>query len=429
MPEAPATTPIAAPSKPASPAPTGAAEIKPTPPSELKPPPVKKASGEDPFAELDRLSKEDKPVARREAAKATPPPKPPTKDGKPAPAKDASAEDRPTDETKKEDGTASTAGSVETAKSTEPAKPVHAAELRAAYEALKKEHAELKRQTQEKASKPAETPPEVPKLVEHNKALTERIEKLTKELQLASYERSEEYQDRYVKPFQQAYIAGRNATARLKMTMSDGTQRQGTAADFDALMATPDDAQFAERATELFGPQAPLLVYHRARVQELDRQRSEAVDEAQRSARERDKQRVQEEAIREQQTKANMENLSKTFQKLNQDAVEKYPQWFAPEEGDEEGNAILAKSFELVDRVFQTGVPPDEMVRLHSVMRNKAAGFDRLVLKLKRATTQIAELQKELDQFKASEPGPDSGPRGKEAKPMSYEEEIDALAR
>jgi hypothetical protein len=119
------------------------------------------------------------------------------------------------------------------------------------------------------------------------------------------------------------------------------------------------------------------------------------------------------------------------FRKHDAEAAEKYPQFFAPIPGDDEGNAILARGFRDADLGFfnANDLPDERRVALHSAIRNRAAAFGRLVHQLKSKDTKIAELQKELEEIKGSTPGP--GQVGREShapKVLTADEEIEAAA-
>jgi hypothetical protein len=93
-------------------------------------------------------------------------------------------------------------------------------------------------------------------------------------------------------------------------------------------------------------------------------------------------------------------------------ADEKNGPFFKPVEGDEHWNQRLAKGFELVDRAFaENPLDPNltseqraAVVRRHAAVRNRAAAFGPLKYKVSQLETKVAELTKELEQFKGSTP-------------------------
>lgn len=429
MPEAPAAPPPAA-------APAAA-------PSNVNPP-ASKAAGEkqmpiveSAFDEIDRMSKEEskpRPAPKKEGKEA-PPSKDaskPSSEGKPASsAESPSAKEKESSGQEESDSTKT--ASTDSSKPTEEKPPVKAAELRTAYENLKREHAKLKEEVSKAKSSPPPEDPEKAKLQEGVQAAQKRIADLEQELKFASYERTEEYQQKWQKPFESAFMAGRSKAAKLEVTQEDGTTRQGTEADFDAIMGEGNDRKAATMANEMFGAAAPSILFHRERVIELNAARGAAVEEYRKTGAEREKARQEQINQQQAQRQQAMAKLGETFTALNKEAAEKYPGFFKPAEGDDEvtkeGNRLLEKGMARADKAFSRDLPPEELVKVHAAVRNMAGAFDRLVYLRKHDQAKIAELQKIVDSYDGSSPGPDGGKKAAEKRPMTVEEEIDALSR
>ncbi len=323
---------------------------------------------------------------------------------------------------------------VQTAKEigkTEPLepKPQKAATLRENYDRLK---GELK-QAQERLSKYDEDKAKIPQQDNHLKELQAKYEELQKkheerenEMRFVNYERSQEYKDKWETPFVDAYTAGRNKLSSIKVIERKNdveevvqAARMGTASDFDSLMAVSDDDQAAQMAQDLFGSKAPMVLYHRERVQELNSARLKAIDDYKKQGSEREK------TIQEQ-TKKQQQEASEVYQQTVKAAREnpKYKDYFAPAEGDTYGNNLLEQGDALADlahgvlnkqdfgklpKAVQDKIEAGkfdnrEMVKLHAAIRNKAAGFDRLAYKYRAAMKQIEELQKSLSDYEESAP-------------------------
>ncbi|MEN6532764.1 MAG: hypothetical protein ABFD89_03825, partial [Bryobacteraceae bacterium] len=222
---------------------------------------------------------------------------------------------------------------------------------------------------------------------------------------------------------------------QLVVNNSDGTTRPGTPDDFKAIMSIHNDAQAAKVAVEMFGEQAPLVMYDRARVQEKMREREEALETNRHASAEREKLRTAEQMAKRERAQQQFARMGEDFKRMTSEAVEKYPQYFKAEEGDTEGERLLQKGFELMEKAFSgpNGLPAEQRVAVHAAMHNKAAAFDYVVYKARKEkaalTERVSELEKELEQFKSSEPGPDGGGHKKPAAFKTFEEEIDALAR
>jgi len=128
--------------------------------------------------------------------------------------------------------------------------------------------------------------------------------------------------------------------------------------------------------------------------------------------------------------------MRKLWAQTNQALTEKYKNWFAPEEGDADGNDLLTKGRQLADRMFSPTEEtrpktPEEAVRLHALIYNKAANHDRLALRLKKASARVKELEESLKQYEDSEPHggrPGSGRAAGAPGIGDYESEIDALS-
>jgi regulator of replication initiation timing len=178
----------------------------------------------------------------------------------------------------------------------------------------------------------------------------------------------------------------------------------------------------------MFGNKAPVVLYHRERVQELNGARVKAIEDFRKIGGEREKQ------FRDQQVKS-MESIGKLWQQVNAEATEKYPQWFKPTEGADEENQILEEGFKLADAGFSDdpNMSPEQRVRLHSAIRNRAAGFGRMVYQNRKLATENAELREKLKQFEQSEPGKDDGKGSQKTEQMDTMDGVvaglDAIAR
>lgn len=384
----PAPAPTPAPSPPPAPNP-GAPVVEPSPaPKETKP----GDNLNDAFASLDELVTKPEPAAK-------PAPKAPEKKEPSKPA--------------------------EPAKPAAPAQPEKAATLRANYDKVKADLAAMEKRYAELESK-SKLPQDFPerkelqdKLASYEKlieAKEKKLGELDNELKFTRYERSQEYKDKYETPWVDAYTDARNRVAQLKIREADvtdpatgeivtpGKVRQGSEADFDTLMGIANDDDAAEYASKLFGNKASVVLMQREKIRDLNNARLKAIEDYRKQGSEREKQLSE-------TTKKQRDDFVANWQKENTTAAEKYPQWFKPEEGDEKGNALLEKGFQLADKAFggTENMAPDEAVRVLSAVRNKAAGFDRLAYKLSTAMARITELETKLKEFETSVPGEGEG--------------------
>lgn len=278
-----------------------------------------------------------------------------------------------------------------------PPGKTRAAELRSAYESLKAKYKALEEEHRKLKSQP---PPKDPEKEE----MAKRLAELEHEMRFRHYESSEEYKQQYEKPFVEAYQQGRAKAASLKVTDESGDIRQGTPEDFDRIVRLADDDAAADLAAELFGNKAPVILYHRERVHELNAARVKAIEEFRKLGGERDKK------LAEEQSRAR-EEIARLWRQANADAAEKYPQWFKPAEGADDENQALEAGYQMADRGFSDdpSMTIEERVALHSAIRNRAAAFGRVVLQNRKLAARVAELERELQQFKSSEPGSGGG--------------------
>ncbi len=362
------------------------------------------------FADLDKMMGEPEP---------TPKPKGPQPQKKPAPEAKSKV-DRPEE----------TEDPPETEKAEEipgdkPGKPVPAPELRKAYTELKAKHAALQAEHEKiKTAKPPEDP-EKKGLAEKYEFANKRLKEIEDELRLSAYERSQEFKEKWQQPFIDAYQFGRERTAQFRVQDAEGNVRQATPEDFDYIMRITDDESAAQVADQMFGgAKAAVILNMRNEVHRLMHLRGKALEEAQKLGGEREK-------IRTESEKKQKAVLSETWNRLNSEAAEKYPDWFKEKEGDDKGNELLRKGYELVDKAFlnSTDIPPNELVGLHSAIRNRAAAFGRLAHTNRTLTARVSELEKELESYKDSEPkGADGAPKGQEDDALGWESRLEALA-
>lgn len=429
-----------APTAPATPAPAPAKPAA-APPTPAKPEATPTASTgmEDAYKEFDEIDKAAKAAGpKKEAGKTAPPTvgKEKSAVAVPSVAKEVAAVSDG-----KEASTATPAGEA-TATPTEAPKPKGLRELGLAYDTLKKntarvqaDYAALKSEHEKLKAAKAEDP-EKPKLVEAISAKDKRIAELEQELKFRAYESTDEYRKSYQQPFEDAYTSGRSAAAELTVTLADGTERQGTAQDFDRVMSATNAKDASALARSLFGEDALVIISHANEVRRLYQAGQRAIQEYRSKGAEREKMTAAEQAKAEEARQQSHKEVSGIYTESVAEAVKKYPQWFAPSEGetaDAASNELLAKGMELADIAFNPppNMAPQKLAKIHSVIRNKAGAFDRVVhdYKARVATLEakIADLETQLKEFDSSVPGEDGGRRGPEKKPLTANEEIDAL--
>jgi len=262
--------------------------------------------------------------------------------------------------------------------------------------------------------KSASLPDDHPELVRMRAdvaAKEKRLAEIENHLRYRDFEASSDYQENYQKPYINTATEATNRATQLKVqNAADGTSRTLTPEEFWQIVHK-DDADAAINAAEaIFGEGSAKVNFVIERRNEilLAHQRAEAAKAAFKKEGAERTRRQQEEFQRKGTERAAM------FKKLMTDGIEKAPELFKPEEGDNEGNALLEKGFSLVDRVFSGGAPikegdapmsPEEMIAAHAEIRNKAAAFDRIAHKNAAMRSRIAELEAELSEYQKSDPG------------------------
>ena len=237
-------------------------------------------------------------------------------------------------------------------------KPVKAAELRAAYDATKKKVSDLEKQLTELKAKPTDDP-EKPVLIERLKERDDRIKSLEEKLAIASYEETDEYRKQFHQPFVDAYTEGRQRAARMTVNGVDGNTRQGTEADFDAIVRISDDGEAADKAEEMYGNRASIILLARDRVLGANNARQKAIQDNRENALTRQKTQIEETAKQRAESEKQRAAISAEFDRLNKEAVEKYASAFKAEDGDEEGAEHARKRLRVrgqslqIERQFQ----------------------------------------------------------------------------
>lgn len=264
-------------------------------------------------------------------------------------------------------------------------------------------------ETAQKTSDLPDTHPEVVRRQIRIDALEKQLADKEAHLQAVDYQESDEYKKTYWKPYEDLWGDAFKAIAELKVTNPDGTTRNATGEEFKKLMQAGTSEEALTMAEELFGTptKANFAMHYREQLRAADGKMAKVVQERRTKA-------AEIRAEQEKESKRQGEERSAMFKKLMTEGVEKDPALYKPEEGDNEGNALLEKGFGLVDRVFSGGAPvkdgdapmsAQEMIAAHAQIRNDAAAFPRLAHKYKALQQRILELEESLSEYEASTAG------------------------
>jgi hypothetical protein len=283
-------------------------------------------------------------------------------------------------------------------------------------ESYKKSNAQLQQEIAELRT--SMKPGELPK--EHQdkfSAIEARNKELEDEIRHVNYSKSKEFAEQYQKPYEEAWV---NAIADLKelvITNDDGSSRAATAQDLIALSNMPL-GQARATAKAWFGDSADDVMAHRRTIRDLSDKQTKALEDSKTHGSERDQQRT---AEMQAKHKARSEESAKVWAQVNAEAVEKY-EYLRPVEGETERNEKLEKATAFVDATLKTNISQaktveerDKIIKAHAALRNRAVGFSVLKHENQSLKSKVAELEKAIAEFQASEPtngGPKSQPNG-----------------
>lgn len=322
----------------------------------------------------------------------------------------------PDDQTPADEGQApADEGQAPAAPDLDGPEPVKIVDLRNSYRALKKQIKEQFKPEVAKLQAKVKELEEGSGATQEITARMEQIQKRNKELEdqisFIDYSKSEEFATKYVKPYNDAYYRAVSDFSQLRVRIPDGADPETGEAKFKFRPADDKDliklanmniGDMDEEAERMFGKSAGRVIRHVEKVRDLAIAQQEALDNAAKTA----------EARRTEM--ANTQKLNSTkgremFESERKRLVQKYPRMFSKDESDPEGNELLDKGLAMANRIFMrtpenSPKTAEEAVRLHALAYNKIANHDRLARKFKQARERIAELEKALADFEASEP-------------------------
>lgn len=270
--------------------------------------------------------------------------------------------------------------------------------------------------------------PQTAELEKQLATLNKKAEDYETRLRFADYRQSDEYKEKYERPIDTAIEKAHKFMEELRVEETNGdtgevTQRAATAQDFNRLYHL-DRADAREAAKKMFGDDANEVLGYRAKVRELSEAAGEAIEKYKKEGKDLETQRTL-------KSKQELEGTAQMWRDVNEDLGKKYPQWFKPVEGDDEGNKALEKGYALVDSALgenRQKMTIQERIIADAHIRNRAAGFTRLAMVNKKLTTEIAELKKTIEKVRGSSPGGKPAAGGGEGAPKknkTWEEDMD----
>jgi hypothetical protein len=232
-----------------------------------------------------------------------------------------------------------------------------------------------------------------------------KLDELEGEIRYVNYSKSDEFKQKYEEPYKKAWS---RAMSELDGIMvQEGEGERAISADDILEVANMPLAKAKMLAQEKFGDFAPEVLANAREIRKLYDEQATALDGQRKASEEREKTRAAEST----QLRS---SIVKDWNEFNErvQSHDKYGPYFRPVEGDTDGNQRLAKGFELADRAFSenpaaAGLTTEQrksIIERHAVVRNRCAAFGRLVAREQQKDSRIAELEKELAQYKGSEP-------------------------
>jgi hypothetical protein len=247
--------------------------------------------------------------------------------------------------------------------------------------------------------------------------IEKRNAELEEEIRYHNYAKSQEYADKYDKPYQEAWAAAANELAELDVLNEDGTaSRKATPKDLLALANMPL-GEARRDANAKFGDSADDVMAHRRRIIDLSRAQTKALEDARKAGAERT-----ERSTATQQAIA--QEVASLWTTTNADIAAKH-EYLKPKEGDAEWNAKLTKATALADEAFSrnaadpslTSEQRADLVRKHAAVRNRAIAYSALKLENNRLRAQIKERDDKLKAFEESAPNGGSANGASPAQP------------
>jgi hypothetical protein len=299
--------------------------------------------------------------------------------------------------------------------------PKKIGDVRTAYETAKKENQRLQQELESIKKGKNQEDPDRKALSEKLEHTSRRNQELEEQLKLTQYEKSEEYKTNFEQPVLDAFDDAVREVTTMRIESAEG-DRSATDQDFIALLKM-NTQEAAKAAKEWFGEAASEVMAHRRTVMSLTAKRQKAIDEYRQKGSEREKEMQAREA-------QNREKRQKLFTESHKEAVEKFPELFAPEDGDTEGNEVLENGMKLAEAAFAPpkNLPPEQVVQLHALTKVKAGAFDRMVYRNNKLKEENAQLKEQLKAYEESEPGAGDGGRKPTTGRKSFADEVDELA-
>lgn len=237
-----------------------------------------------------------------------------------------------------------------------------------------------------------------------------RAKELEDEIRYVNYEKSEEFLEKYDKPYAHAFKTAMSELGDLTISDASGT-RKAEPGDMLELVNAKSLGAAKELAIERFGDLADEAMAYRKDIKKLWDDRVHALDNARKVAADREQQmREQGISAHKELTKFVSENWEKAVE-----AVKTMPdeaEFFQMIEGDEERNTILEKGYKFADEALAVSpmdprLKPEDratIIKKVAAARNRISAYPVLKHLLKQERAEKHELMEKLKQYEASTP-------------------------
>lgn len=277
------------------------------------------------------------------------------------------------------------------------------------YEGYKKSTAQkiadYEKRIAELNNKPAPTAADDAKVKELEKRLAEtegETKSAKQRLAELDFSKSDEFKQKYIEPWQKTWKEAVELVTSLQVLDENGEPaRAGTGSDFDSIRKLPVQLRRAE-AARMFGDAGPEVVDLIRDMQRMEKSGHEAIE-----AQSKNFETIQ----AERQKKASEESRQfGDYRTAAQRQLETdFPEYFSADhyKDSPELQQHLKDGYEFVDSASerQSSMTPDERAATTAVIRSRAAAFPLMWARQQAGDAKIAELEKELEQFRGSDPG------------------------
>lgn len=285
-----------------------------------------------------------------------------------------------------------------------------------------KKATQLEKELNEFRAKHSELEKQIPTTKAEREQLATRLADIEKkynekeqEIKYLNYERSGEYLEKYQTPYKNAIKSAYSDVKELTVNEPDMSQqpdadgkrpmkeRAATPEDFDQVYGLPLGAA-TKLANKLFGESASIVLQHRTQIRNHAQAAINAVNEWKSKAGERETKEKADAVTRN-------DFVTRTWAEVNTNLAQKYPDMFAPDPNDPEGNKKLEEGFRMADAFFsdRSSTPLDQRIVFDAQIRNRIASVPRLRWQRDTLKAENEQLKKDIAELRASGPGAPGG--------------------